>query len=94
MTFEDDFVRLHLAIIGTLNLPLRECGLTWPPPERIVLNDRWRRGGEEPMVRLPDGSDPLDVVLVRTRMSAITDEQRTRMSRVCRGAEYQYGPTN
>lgn len=94
MTYPDDFLRLHLSILGTVLWTLRECGLAWPPPERLVLNDRFGQSPTEPRVRTPEMGDPVDAILVRVSLSAITDAQRAEMTRVCRGAEYVYAPTN
>lgn len=57
---------------GPLRVPLAKLGLDWPPPEFITVV-----GGpfSQPTFR-------------RVRFSAITDGQRERMTRVCRGAEY------
>lgn len=57
---------------GAMRVTCRELGISWPPPEFIQVT-----GGpfSEPTFR-------------RVRYSQITDEQRERMTRVCRGAEY------
>jgi hypothetical protein len=81
MTYDDDFVRVHLSI-GTPNLTCKAVGLEWPPPERICLDGKLLREATE--------DDPPDAVLIRDRLSVITDEQRASMTNVARGAEYFY----
>lgn len=57
---------------GPLRIPCKQLGLTWPPPERFEVT-----GG------------PLSVPrFKRVSFSQITDAERARMTRVCRGAEY------
>lgn len=73
MTYDTDMVRLHLTV-GTHTIPCKALGLEWPPPERITeLNG---------VALDPD-------VLVRARMSALTDEQANHPS-LARAAEYFY----
>jgi hypothetical protein len=39
MTFDDDFVRIPIAAIDRhINVPLKELGLEWPPPEEISFS--------------------------------------------------------
>lgn len=82
VTFDDDFMRLHLSI-GARDALLRQMEIAWPPPPRIFLDE----GATLRVAR--DGDDPA-FVMVRTSMSEITDEQRAGMTHVCRGAEYRY----
>jgi hypothetical protein len=84
VTYDDDFVRLHLGI-GTPTLTCKAVGLEWPPPERIVLDGA--------VCREATDDDPDDIVLIRDRLSAIADEQRDSMTNVARGAEYFYAET-
>ena len=82
MTYDDDFIRLHLTFIGTPTLTCKELGLEWPPPERIVMDGKKLREAAD--------DDPASDVLIRRNFSAITDEQRASMTNVARGAEYFY----
>lgn len=81
MTFDDDFARLNLSV-GTYNVPLTALGLEWPPPERLWLDGK----GARPATTEDDPNE----VMVRMSLSQLTDEQRERMTHVCRGAEYRY----
>jgi hypothetical protein len=73
VTFDDDYIQLNLGPIkGPMRVPLKQLGLSWPPPEFIAIT-----GGPF--------STP---TFKRLRYSAITDQQRQRMTHVCRGAEY------
>jgi hypothetical protein len=39
MTFDDDFVRLPMAILDShINVPLVRLGLEWPPPEEFTYS--------------------------------------------------------
>lgn len=69
MTFDDD-----MFVCGGMRATLKSLGLTWPPPEFIIVKNR----GELP-----------DTYLRRVSYSAITDKQRADMSHVCRGAQYE-----
>ena len=60
--------------IGMVNATLKSLGLEWPPPPFIEINNH----GELP-----------NLLVKRVRMSEITDEQRAKMTRVSRGAEYR-----
>jgi hypothetical protein len=60
--------------IGMVNATLKSLGLEWPPPPFIEVNNH----GELP-----------NLLLRRTRLSEITDEERARMTHVARGAEYR-----
>ncbi len=80
----DDFIRLNTHFIGQRTISLDKVGLTWPPPERIIVDI------DACVVREPvDGDDP-DFIMKRTRMSELTDEQMKKCPNVCRGAEYHY----
>lgn len=81
-TFDDDSMRLHMGISSPL-VPIKKFGFEWPPPERIYM-------AEHGVLReaLPEDED--SYVMVRVRYSAITDEQRAKMTHVFRGAEYYY----
>lgn len=57
---------------GPMRVTCKQLGIDWPPPEVIEIT-----GGPYSTPRFR-----------RLRMSAITDEQRQGMTRVCRGAEY------
>jgi hypothetical protein len=81
-TFDDDMARLHLSV-GTVNVPLRELGLEWPPPERIYL-------GENAKCREARNDDSAGYIMRRISMSVISDEDRAEMTNVVRGAEYEY----
>ena len=81
MTYDDDFVRLNL-VIQVLNVRCKELGLEWPPPERIAIDGK--------NVREATDNDPPSSVMVMDRMSEITDDQRSQMTHVARGAEYFY----
>jgi hypothetical protein len=73
MTFDDDFIRIEGSNFYAVDL-----GLQWPPPERLTFRD----GG------FREATDSDSPVWIRHRMSAITDEERSKMTHVCRGAEY------
>lgn len=78
----DGFIRLFL-VAGTYTFDLAQFGLTWPPPERIILI-------EDGQLREATDEDNPAFVLHRTSMSQLTDEQIATMSHVMRGAEYHY----
>lgn len=80
MTFEDDFARLNWSI-GVFDVPLVKLELEWPPPDLIFVGDE---------IRAATPDDDPGLVMRRVSMSAITDEQRSGMTHVCRGAEYRY----
>ncbi len=82
MTFDDDFIRLHLDM-GVQNIPCVKIGFEFPPPERIYMSgDKGIRAWEK-------GDTPM-YILKRVGYSSITDEQREGMTHVVRGAEYEY----
>jgi hypothetical protein len=60
--------------IGMVTATLKSLGLTWPPPLFIEINNH----GELP-----------NLLVKRVRCSEITDEQRSQMSHVARGAMYE-----
>jgi hypothetical protein len=60
-------------VIGMIRPTLKSLGLTWPPPPFIEINNH----GELP-----------NRLFKRVRYSDITDEQRSKMTHVARGAEY------
>ncbi len=66
---------VRLLIRGeTYKFNLVDLGLQWPPPERIRLK-----------------SPPFDEAeFQRLRFSTITDDERSKMTHVCRGAEYAH----
>lgn len=76
MIFDDDFIQLELPDKkGTVRVTCKQLGIkNWPPPPLMAIT-----GG--PM------SSP---VYKRTSYSPITDEQRQKMTRVCRGAIYRH----
>ena len=60
--------------IGMVNATLKSLGLEWPPPPFIEINNH---------------GELSNLLVKRVRMSEITDEQRAKMTRVSRGAEYR-----
>lgn len=60
--------------IGMVTATLKSLGITWPPPLFIEINNH----GELP-----------NLLVKRMSMSEITDEQRSRMTHVARGAMYE-----
>lgn len=82
----NDLVRLELSI-GTRTLRCSEVGLTWPPPERLIINMEDLNG---PLLREPTDDDPPQHILRRVSMSALSDEEAERMDHVARGAVYRY----
>ncbi len=78
---DNDIIRMHLDI-DTVNIPCRKAGLDWPPPERLYME---REGG----FREARPEDDERFVLVRERMSSLTDEQAQHPN-LARGAEYRY----
>lgn len=62
------------VLVGGVRATLKSLGLEWPPP---------------PFMRINMHGELDDLFVKRLRMSEITDEQREKMTRVCRGAEYQ-----
>lgn len=60
--------------IGMVNATLKSLGLEWPPPPFIEVNNH----GELP-----------NLLLKRTRLSELTDDERAGMTHVARGAEYR-----
>lgn len=86
-TFDDDYVQINLRRGRIARASCRANAMTWPPPERLYLDEAtgyWRAA--------ETGDDPA-FVLVQTRRSEITDEQRAGMDMVMRGAEYYYSDT-
>lgn len=59
--------------IGMVRATLKSLDLEWPPPPFIEVNNH----GELP-----------NLFLKRVRFSEITDDDRSQMTHVCRGAEY------
>jgi len=59
--------------IGRVRTPLKQLGLEWPPPAFIRIDNH--------------GALP-DLLVKRVRYSEITDEERSGMTHVRRGAEY------
>lgn len=68
----DDDYCQFVLALGVARVSLKQLNLEWPPPMFIEIVDR------------PDHV----TCFKQTRMSTITDEQRARMTHVCRGAEY------
>lgn len=60
--------------IGMVNATLKSLGIDWPPPPFIEVNNH----GELP-----------NLFLKQVSCSEITDEDRAKMTHVCRGAEYR-----
>jgi hypothetical protein len=60
--------------VGMIRPTLKSLGMEWPPPPFIEVNNH----GELP-----------NLFLKQISCSQITDEERSKMTRVCRGAEYQ-----
>lgn len=76
MTFDDDHIQLQLSV-GRVQATCRELGLSWPPPERIAV-----------LV-----GEPLSAFAFRRiRYSQLTDDERQKLTHVCRGAEYERDP--
>lgn len=82
MTFPDDFLRLNLDT-GSINLPLKEFGLEWPPPQKLYVD-------YDGTLREAKKTDIQAYVMVQIRCSEITDEERAEKTHVVRGAEYEY----
>ena len=80
-TFNDDYIQLELPD-GRRRLFCSHVGLTWPPPEKLWVDDFG--------VRIANDDDDPAGVLERKSFSMITDEQRSRMTHVARGALYEY----
>lgn len=86
-TFDDDFMRVHTDA-QTSNHMAKNLGFEWPPPERIAM-DVFDLGGEVVgSFREANNNDTDSQVYLRERVSAITDDERKKMTRVCRGSEY------
>lgn len=81
-TFHDDSIRVVLET-GARIIPCEAVGLTWPPPERLVIEN-----GAMRIANHDDDGSPF--VLVRSSMSIITDEQRLENENVARCAIYEY----
>lgn len=74
MTFDDDFVQLNLGpASGATCVPCSRLGIDWPPPPELIL----------------PGAAGRRLLFRQVSRSDITDEQRERMDRICRGAEYE-----
>jgi len=59
--------------IGMVRTSLKALGLEWPPP---------------PFMRIDNHGELPDLYVKRMRYSEITDEHRSKMTHVARGAEY------
>ena len=93
MTYDDDFIQLNTLFFGTIRVTLKDAGLTWPPPELVIMpNDLadCQLDGKELILREPNKDDDMGLVFERKRMSQLTDEQRGATNHVIRGAEYRY----
>lgn len=77
---EHDMIRLHF-VTGARTFHLSAFGLSWPPPERLVVTD-------DGSLREATTDDAF--VLKRVSMSQFTDEEIAQMPGVVRGAEYRY----
>jgi len=87
VTYDDDFVQLNTLFFGTIRVTVKDAGLTWPPPELVIMPDD---RVEEVILREPNKDDDMSFVFERKRMSQLTDEQRGGTDHVIRGAEYVY----
>lgn len=74
MTFDDDFLIFVLPAGDQKRLLCTELGIHWPPPATIRIR------GFEPPYR--------DIDFKLLRRSTITDDERSNMTHVCRGAQY------
>jgi hypothetical protein len=74
MTFDDDFLRFTFPNGTTTHIAAKDAGVSWPPPEKMLVFDP---------------STGRDVLFCQDSCSVITDDQRTTMTHVCRGAAYQ-----
>ena len=77
MTYEDDMIRVRLRDGRRVDFMCKPNGIEWPPPEHLYLRIPIIGGGED------------RAHAVRLSYSAITDEQRSGMTHVFRGAEYE-----
>lgn len=81
----DDFILLHMQHFGDKMLKLVDCGLTWPPPERIYFEGEGFREAKD--------GDAAEHVFKLISRSQLTDEQAEKTTHVMRGAEYRYERT-
>jgi len=82
MTFDSDFIRLHLNIT-TADIPCKKVGLEWPPPEQLFLEDDGRFRPARP-------NDDPEAIMVRRNLSSLPDNVIEGATMVARGAEYFY----
>lgn len=90
MTHEDDFIRIHTLVFGTVNIRLAKLGLDWPPPQLLIFKGEGEDTSDDKIIREPNADDARDQIFERIRMSQITDEQIEGMKHIIRGAEYKY----
>lgn len=83
MTYDDDFIQLHMEFFGQPRIMLNNVGLSWPPPELLYMD-------ADQGLREAAKDDEKKFIFERIRFSQITDEQREGMTNVARGAEYKY----
>lgn len=82
MTFDDDYITVTLPLTGQVfTLPLFALGLEWPPPARLFV-------GNQGEIREATDDDPNTNTLWRSSMSDLSDEERTELTGVARGAAY------
>ena len=82
MIDQDDFLRIHTEYFGSLTLRINKLGLSWPPPQFVVMD------GSD--IRQATDKDDRANIFERVSMSQITDDQIRNMTHVARGAEYKY----
>lgn len=82
MKRESDFVKIPFRCHQSLMIRIEKLGLSWPPPEFLVIT--------KDAIREATKDDARKELLVRTRMSTITNEQIVLMNGIARGAEYKF----
>lgn len=78
-----DFIRIRSDSVGEVNLTLDSLGLSWPPPERLVIDS----GGK---IRAANDDDDPCFMMERVSMSALTDADMETAEHLARGALYTY----
>jgi len=81
-THSDDFIRIRTRFFGELDFYLSELDMQWPPPQYIVMDE------ESKCIREATKDDIRDYLYHRVSISAISDEEITKATNVCRGAQY------
>jgi hypothetical protein len=80
-----DLIRFSFINIPPLTVRMSEVGITWPPPEYIMLE--LRRGTM--IVRQAEPGDDRELVFQRSHISKLTAEEAIEGG-FQRGAEYSY----